>query len=228
MDNKPRVPFTGNDQPSNNAPTEPAGAPASLANFDFDRELDKAPVNPGPLMHQQPSTPGHELTKKSKKGLWMTLVTLLVLALVGAAGYFYWQNMQTQDQVNQKQATLDTLTTENAKLKKDVQDVTTTPIAKEPTAAEKLAADKTAITDVITARLHAPTKDKDVKLTLNIMKQDDNFAYVNAGSANSSAAAAYILKKVGDVWAIVYGGQEKVSQADVNAYTIPTDFQSGQ
>lgn len=224
MDNKPRTPYTGNDR-ANNVPAGSTPTPAPLAQFDFDKDLDEGPTHPGPLMQQhhvmQPA-------KKSRKGLWATLIILLVLALAGAGGYFYWQNMQTQDKLNQKDSELSTLATENAKLKSEVEDQKEEAEPKELTPAEKIAADKTAITSVVTARIHAPTKSKDEKLAVNIMKQNEQFAYVNAGAASGGGAAAYVLKKVDNLWVIVFSGQDKIPAEMIEVYSIPVEFQSGQ
>lgn len=226
MDNKSRTPF-GNNGNNNefNKPSETPPTPAPLDNFDAGKDYENGPVHPGPLMQQHAVM---KPAKRSRKGLWATLITLLVLVLSGAAGYFFWQMMDLRTQVDAKesanqslQGAVDHLRQQAAK----ADESETTP--KELTPTEQKAADKTAITDVITAKLHAPTKYKDVKLVINVMKQNDQFAYVNAGAENAGAAA-YILKKVADEWTIIYSGQEKVSAEVIETYTIPTEFQSGQ
>jgi len=226
MDNKSRTPF-GNNGNSNqlNKPLNHSVVPAPLDDFDAGKDLDDGPIHPGPLMQQHaPMKPA----KRSKKGLWVTIITLLILGLAGAAGYFFWQMMDVRTQLSAKDAANQSLQGTVAYLK-PLADAAQKDAAEpeELTADEQKAADKTAITEVVTAKLHAPTKDKDVKLTVNVMKQNDQFAYVNAGP-ETGGAAAYILKKVTDEWTIIYSGQEKVSTEVIETYTIPAEFQSGQ
>jgi hypothetical protein len=79
----------------------------------------------------------------------------------------------------------------------------------------------------VKAEVLAPVSSKDKKVTVNIMKQGTEFAYVSAGFEGGSGAA-YILKKVDGTWTVIHSGQDKVSQADITAYGIPTEYQSGQ
>jgi len=205
-----------------NRPSTPP-TPTPLDDFDAGKDFENGPLHPGPLMQQHaPMRPA----KRSKKGLWITLVALLVLGLAGYGGYAFMRIQTLESSVDYDSQQIMDLAAENTKLKQDAEDQTQ-DIPKELTADEQKAADKTAITDVVTAKLQAPTKDEDVKLTVNVMKQNDQFAYVNAGP-ETGGGAAYILKKVADVWTIIYSGQEKVSAEVVETYTIPAEFQSGQ
>lgn len=163
--------------------------------------------------------------KRSGKAVWVTLLLLVLLGVGGYFGYTYWQNEGSQ--LTQKDAQIISLNAENAKLKTDLATAQKAATPTDLTPADKTAADKTVITAVVTAKLHAPTKSKDEKLTVNVMKQNETFAYVNAGPT-SGGAAAYILKKVEGQWTIIFSGQDKVSQDVIDTYSIPTEFQSGQ
>lgn len=196
----------------------PAKSSSGMPKFQIDPSVfDEVPGTHFPTMQAK--------KKRNPAAMWLVLVLVLFLATGGYAAYQYTQALSQGDTLSQKDSQIAALTSENAKLKSDAAKAEAQPA--EPTPADKKTVDKMAITAVVTAKLHAPTKVKDEKLTVNVMKQSDTFAYVNAGPV-SGGAAAYILKKVDNQWTIVFSGQDKVSQTDIDTYSIPTEFQSGQ
>ena len=196
----------------------PAKSNSGMPKFQIDPAvLDEVPGTHFPAMQSK--------KKRSSAPIWIVLA-LLVLGVGGYFGYTYWQ--QQNDKLAQKDQQIASLTQQKTQLEADAQKAdsnSASPAA--PAPADTKAADKAAITDVVSAQYHAVTKDKDLKIVVNVMKQNDQFAYVNAGPQNA-AAQGFILKKVDSVWTIVYKGQEKVTQADIDKYSIPTEFQSGQ
>jgi len=205
MDNKQRTPLRS-------APT-----PAPLDKFDFDKDLDSTPITPGPLLHQQVA--GKHTSKGKTVG--MILLTVLLLAAVGAAGYMYWQNMQLQDQVNQKQSQVSTLTTENAKLNDDITQV------KEADEEAVKVSDEDQAKLVASAAVQAATENKDLLASITKVKGDFAFAEVKHKDPAVDEGFSMILKKSNETWVEIWRGQDRTLSDKQNlnkTYGVPEDF----
>lgn len=211
MDNQPRPPVGGNGQTPNNKPT----GPAPLDKFDFDKDLDATPAVPGPLLHQQVAG---KPTNKGKT-LVMILLTVLLLAAVAAAGYFYWQTMQTQNQVNQKQSQVESLTAENGRLKSDVAKAGDIEPVASPSDSEQV---KIAAVKYVCAGMSTTCDD----LKAETPKIEGDSAKVSTSDTLAGMAVYLKRVKVGAIteWVAFFSTQNGISKAMVEKYSFPASL----
>jgi flagellar basal body-associated protein FliL len=193
-------------------------------------QLPPQPVAPAPVVQAPVVSP-----KRSKKGLLVTLLVILLLAGVGG-GVYYWQHQKVSD----LEATVTRLNTEVAGLNGQLKTSKTTA-AKDSSASSKavvLSTDEqvlAAVKNYCNANVDPATKQA---LVLKVgtagdsQKQvlysaDKNFAYVNAvcskDGTTDGSGSAYYLKKVNDTWVFLYRGQ-MASPEYTTQYNIPADF----
>jgi hypothetical protein len=168
------------------------------------------PINPAP-------NPTHHLSPKAKNTLLILLAVLAVLAIGSAV----WQTSQLSDQT----AKVDSLQSAN----KDLQASATTLQAQldnlkagtgttttQPTDQDKILA-------ASDAYVRAPVAATSTKFEYTVTKNTGKFALVNVKVPEGGGYQLW-LKKVGDNWTVLFGGQDQPAQEDIDKYGIPTDL----
>lgn len=167
----------------------------------------------------QTTQPNQVQTGKSADPLKMWLIVVIVLLLV-AGGFAAWQTVQLNSQnakvsslesvVNGLQNSNDELQTEVDSLKGDSKPTTTS------------SADADKILAATDAYVRAPVSATG-KFEYNITKNSDDFAKVSVGVEEGGGYQLW-LKKVGDNWTVLFGGQDVPAQEELSKYGIPNNF----
>lgn len=152
---------------------------------------------------------------RGKRILGWTLLTLLVLGLAAAAGWFWWQNEQAQANLRQKSSETASLSAVKNKLINENKQAQTAAV-KAPTDQDKIAAASLAYSQVVIPQ--------GAKSTVKVDKVGGGFAAVS--SSNGINASKLLLKQaVNKEWVVISNDASNLTQVEISTYMIPTDFQ---
>jgi hypothetical protein len=154
--------------------------------------------------------------------MWSMVFAVLFLAAAGVAVWQFIQNGSLSSRVTsveanaaQLQADKNNLQSQLNALNDDSNNGTDGESSNSADAAKILAA--------VDAYVRAPVEASKESFEYSVNKNQDSFATVNVGAPEGGGYQLW-LKKVGDNWTVLFGGQDMPAQDMVDKYGIPDSF----
>lgn len=161
-------------------------------------------------------------TGKSADPLKMWVIVLVILFLA-ATGVAVWQFLQ----VGSLSSRVSTLEASAAQLQADKNNLQAQLSGDDTTSTDSSGAssnpESAKILAAVDAYVRAPVSASKQSFEYSILKNENSFAKVNVGSPEGAGYALW-LKKVGDNWTVLFGGQDNPGQDVIDQYGLPESF----
>ena len=150
--------------------------------------------------------------------IWAIVLGLLFLA---AGGFAVWQTMQVSE-LGSKVASLESSAAQLQADKNSIQAELNTLKGIDSTddSGTQKTPDSVKILAAVDAYVRAPVEAKGKAFEYNVLEVSDGFARVNVGPSEIAGYALW-LKKVGENWTVLFGGQDMPGQDMIDKYGIP-------
>lgn len=185
------------------------------------KEIDSKPAGTEPEFMPAPAVANAGKEGRVKKILGLILLTLLILGLAAATGWFWWQNELSQASLRQKETETAAI---QAKLDSANDKDKVTPVAAPKLTSEEKV--ERAAGSYVCAmedfgcdkNTYAITKQQEPKADSN------GYAIVTATSSTNKTTTLYLTAREGTEWVVIYEGQAQPSAATIEKFAIPAAF----
>lgn len=158
---------------------------------------------------------------KGKKALGVTLLVLLIVGLAGAAGWFWWQNSQTQTELSSLRAANEDKERQIAALKS--QQEKTEAEARQAEQEEAAQSDQKAVEAAAKAYAQVVVP-QGAQATVKVDKVESGFAAVTL-TGGSDTTKLLLKKAANGEWVVISDDADNLTQQEINTYKIPASFQ---
>lgn len=168
-----------------------------------------------------PSAPMQIGKSRDPFKVWTIIFALLFVAAAGFAGWQYLQMGTTNSKVASLEESAAALQAKKVELQAELDALKNSGSTGTDTSGGN-SADATAILAVTDAYVRAPVAATG-EFTYTVSKNENSFAKVNVAVAEGGGYILW-LKKVGNTWTVLFGGQDAPMQETLDKYGIPGGF----
>lgn len=159
------------------------------------------------------------------------LMTILALAALAAAGYFFWQTQEegkakrtaendlksAKQEISRLESSAELAAAESAKVNDKVKNEKTSSVASDDAA-------EAAKTYYLASGSSASRSN----VTANKVQESGEFRRYNVGLTGQGGGASVIVKKVGDAWVAVFVGQDSPPKTIGQQFNMPSGWYSNE
>lgn len=153
--------------------------------------------------------------------MWVILLVVLLLAVAGLAAWQFMQTSLLSSKVSELETNSSQLQANNNSLQSELNELKGVQTASED--GGQASPESTKILAAVDAYVRAPVAATGA-FEYEVKTNDGKFAVVTVGVPEGSGYQLW-LKKVGDNWTVLFGGQDKPSQEMIDKYGLTNEVQ---